>query len=161
MCSYQTRSKTEKQKMEETARILVQLSQGFLRTSSAPPVFPNASPHASPHASPRSCPVTPPATVLSNLDSTNKNPLKAPPAPVPVISRSLSHSDVAYQRTMEVAPYTKPGDTILMNWFMDRNQYTTLQYMKNEDGVMVIHHMKGPYSSINIPWTYDITDFQF
>jgi hypothetical protein len=145
MSSYQTRSKTEKQKMEEAAHILVQLSQASPRAS------PNASPHASPHAPP----------VDSCLDSENNDFLDMPPPPHPILYRSLSHGDTANERLLEIAPHTVPGDTVLMNWFVDRCQFATVQYMKNENGTLFFHTIHGPRDSINIAWTYNITNFDF
>ena len=93
-----------------------------------------ASPNASPHAS----------------------PLQAPRLP-----RSLSHLEEARARADAVAPQTQPGDTILMNFFIDRNGYTTLQYMKNENGTMVVYTIEGPQDILTIPWTFVVTDFGF
>jgi hypothetical protein len=126
--------------MEDTANILVQLSQRVEpATEAAPPeeVQPvsNAlpySPNASPHAS----------------------PIQAPRLP-----RSLSHSEEARIRADAIAPQTLPGDTILMNFFINRNGYTTLQYMKNENGTMVVHTIEGPQDILTIPWTFIVTDF--
>ena len=56
---------------------------------------------------------------------------------------------------------TQPGDTILMNFFIDANHYATVQYMKNEAGHARIHRMEGPYDDIHISWTFSVTDFPF
>ena len=137
--------------MEAAAHILVQLSQSVeqsyaqmveLATADAEPEeiqpVPWASANASPHAS----------------------PLQAPQQ-VPRLPRTLSHSEEARARADAVAPQTQPGDTILMNFFIDRNGYTTLQYMKNENGTMVVHTIEGPQDILTIPWTFVVTDFGF
>ena len=86
--------------------------------------------------------------------------LRAPQS-VPRLGRSLSHSEEARARAEAVAPQTKPGDTILMNFFIDRNGYTTLQYMKNVNGTMVVYGIEGPDDILTIPWTFVVTDFGF
>lgn len=83
------------------------------------------------------------------------------PLDTPRLQRSLSHEDEAYARTMEIAPRTRHGDTILMNFYVDSFQHATVKYMKNEDNVMTIHTINAPYHTINIPWTYEVTDFPF
>jgi hypothetical protein len=83
------------------------------------------------------------------------------PPNAPTLQRSLSHEDEAYARAMEIAPHTKPGDTILMNFHIDRHRYATIKYMKNENNIMVIHTISAPHDEIRIPWTYEVTDFPF
>jgi hypothetical protein len=73
--------------------------------------------------------------------------------------RALSHQQTAALRADELFPSTQPGDTILMNFFVDANGYATLQYMKNEAGQARVHHMEGPLADINIQWTHCVTDF--
>ena len=141
-----TRSRAQ---MEEAAHILAQLSQHVEpATEAAPPeeVQPvsNAlpySPNASPHASPIQA------------------PQQAPQQAHPPVHRSLSHSEEAHVRAEAIAPYTTPGDTILMNFFVDRNGFATVQYMKNENGTMVIHMIEDEQENITIPWTFVATDF--
>ena len=178
---YQTRSKT---KMEEIAHILVQLSQAppaieaqfavaELEPEEVQPVQ-----WASPLQAPQEAPMTPPmppldAPTLSDLDTEQltseefqywqeqSRALLRAPQSVPRLGRSLSHSEEARARAEAVAPQTKPGDTILMNFFIDRNGYTTLQYMKNVNGTMVVHGIEGPEDILTIPWTFVVTDFGF
>ncbi len=83
------------------------------------------------------------------------------PPYAPTLQRSLSHEDEAYARTMEIAPRTRHGDTILMNFFVDSYQHATVKYMKNENNIMVIHTISAPRDEIQIPWTYEVTDFPF
>jgi hypothetical protein len=83
------------------------------------------------------------------------------PPYTPTLQRTLSHEDEAYARTMEIAPQTKPGDTILMNFFIDSYQHATVKYMKNENNIMVIHTISAQRDEIQIPWTYEVTDFPF
>ena len=83
------------------------------------------------------------------------------PPYAPTLQRSLSHEDEAYARTMEIAPRTRHGDTILMNFFIDSYQHATVKYMKNENNIMVIHTISAPRDEIQIPWTYKVTDFPF
>ena len=83
------------------------------------------------------------------------------PPYAPTLQRSLSHEGEAYARTMEIAPQTKPGDTIPMNFFIDSYQHATVKYMKNENNIMVIHTINAPKGEIQIPWTYEVTDFPF
>ncbi len=83
------------------------------------------------------------------------------PPYAPTLQRSLSHEDEAYARAIELAPQTKHGDTILMNFFIDRYQHATVKYMKNENNIMVIHTISAQRDEIQIPWTYEVTDFPF
>ena len=83
------------------------------------------------------------------------------PPYAPTLQRSLSHEDEAYARTMEIAPRTRHGDTILMNFFIDSYHHATVKYMKNENNIMVIHTISAPKDEIQIPWTYEVTDFPF
>ena len=83
------------------------------------------------------------------------------PLYTPTLQRTLSHEDEAYARAIKLAPQTRPGETILMNFFIDSFQHATVKYMKNEDSVMVIHTIRAPRDEINIPWTYEVTDFPF
>ena len=46
-----------------------------------------------------------------------------------------------------------------MNFFVDRNGFATVQYMKNENGTMVIHMIEDEQENITIPWTFVATDF--
>jgi len=79
----------------------------------------------------------------------------------PVLRRTLSHQYRVYELAMEIAPQTKPGDTILMNYFTDSNGMTNLEYMMNEDGKMVVYHIDAHRELITIEWTYQVTDFPF
>ena len=79
----------------------------------------------------------------------------------PRLGRSLSHQQEALTRALALFPMTQPGDTILMNFFIDANHYATVQYMKNEAGHARIHRMEGPYDDIHISWTFSVTDFPF
>ena len=129
-----TRSRAQ---MEAAAHILVQLSQRVEPVTEPEEVQPvlnvlPCSPNASPHAS----------------------PIRAPRLP-----RTLSHTEEARARADAIAPQTQPGDTILMNFFINRNGYTTLQYMKNENDTMVVHTIEGPQDILTIPWTFIVTDF--
>jgi hypothetical protein len=122
----------------ETA-IEVQPVQAALEPEVVQPVL-NAlpcSPNASPHAS----------------------PIRAPQQAHHRLPRSLSHTEEARARADAIAPQTQPGDTILMNFFINRNGYTTLQYMKNENDTMVVHTIEGPQDILTIPWTFIVTDF--
>jgi len=83
------------------------------------------------------------------------------PLHTPTLQRTLSHEDEAYARAMEMAPQTRPGDTILMNFYIDSFQNAIVKYMKNDDNVMTIHTISAPRNKINIPWTYEVTDFPF
>lgn len=83
------------------------------------------------------------------------------PLGTPKLQRTLSHEDEAYARAIELAPRTKHGDTILMNFFIDRYHHATVKYMKNENNIMVIHTIGAPHDEIDIPWTYEVTDFLF
>ena len=83
------------------------------------------------------------------------------PPYAPTLQRSLSHEDEAYARAIELAPQTKPGDTILMNFFIDQYHHATVKYMKNENNIMVIHTISAQRDEIQIPWTYEVTDFPF
>ena len=44
---------------------------------------------------------------------------------IPQFTRTLSHENKAYERAMAIAPQTKPGDTILMNFYI--NFYTNFK----------------------------------
>ena len=79
----------------------------------------------------------------------------------PVLKRTLSHQARAYARAMEIAPQTKPGDTILINYFISPTGMTNLEYIQNENNQMVVHRIDAPYESITMKWTYDITEFEF
>jgi hypothetical protein len=79
----------------------------------------------------------------------------------PRLQRTLSHEDEAYARAMKIAPQTHPGDTILINFYIDSFRHATVKYMKNENNVMKIHTIHAPQAEINIPWTYEVTDFPF
>jgi hypothetical protein len=92
--AYQTRSTTDRMKMEEAAQILVELSQ------STPCVS---------HPIPCILPL---------------------PRRSPRLHRTLSHEDVAYARAVNIAPQTRPGDTILMNFYIDSCRTAPVTYMK-------------------------------
>lgn len=77
------------------------------------------------------------------------------------LKRSLSHQHEAFIQALTLFPTTQPGDTILMNFFIDLNRYATVQYMKNEGGYARVHRMEGPYDDIRIPWTFSVTNFPF
>ena len=83
------------------------------------------------------------------------------PPHAPTLQRTLSHEDEGYARAMKLAPQTKHGETILMNFYVDSFQHATVQYMINEDNVMVIHTIRAPRDDIHIIWTYEVTDFPF
>ena len=78
---------------------------------------------------------------------------------LPTFHRALSHQHTAALRANALFPSTQPGDTILMNFFIDANDYVTLQYMKNEAGQPYVHRMEGPLADIHTQWTYHVTDF--
>ena len=77
------------------------------------------------------------------------------------LKRSLSHQHEAFLQALTLFPTTQPGDTILMNFFINLNRYATVQYMKNEGGYARVHRMEGPYDDIRIPWTFSVTNFPF
>ena len=77
----------------------------------------------------------------------------------PAFHRSLSQQQTALSRAQELFPSTQPGETILMNFFIDANGYATIQYMKNEAGKARVHRMEGPL--VTTQWTYEVTDFPF
>jgi hypothetical protein len=78
-----------------------------------------------------------------------------------ILNRALSHHYTALARARTLFPSTQPGDTILMNFFVDAAGYATVQYMKNEDGAARIHRMEAPFADIHNQWTYEVTDFPF
>ena len=77
----------------------------------------------------------------------------------PAFHRALSHQHTAALRAQELFPSTQPGETILMNFFMNANGYATIHYMKNEAGQARVHRMEGPLADIHTQWTYEVTDF--
>lgn len=77
----------------------------------------------------------------------------------PAFHRALSQQQTALSRAQKLFPSTQPGETILMNFFVDANGYATLQYMKNEAGQARVHRMEGPLADIHTQWTYEVTDF--
>jgi len=81
--------------------------------------------------------------------------------PPSILNRALSHHYTALARARTLFPSTQPGDTILMNFFVDAAGYATVQYMKNEDGAARIHRMEAPFADIHNQWTYEVTDFPF
>lgn len=83
------------------------------------------------------------------------------PTDSPRMKRRLSHHKETYERAMKIVPQTKNGDTILMNFCMDRHGSTTVEYIKNENGAMMIHTVSAPYHTFHVPWTYEVTDFPF
>jgi len=111
----QTRSKTDRLKMEEAARILISLSQ------------------------------QPPRETKS----------------LARVPRTLSYENESFQRAMKIAPRTKSGDTILMNFYIEQDLYTTVKYMKNDEGAFKTYTIRDHYDNIKIPWTYQVTDFPF
>jgi hypothetical protein len=96
------------------------------------------------------------AQTLLELSQSEDLPLYSP-----TLQRTLSHEDEAYARAIKMAPQTRPGDTILMNFYVDSFQHAIVKYMKNENNVMVIHTIRAPRDEINISWTYEVTDFPF
>jgi hypothetical protein len=78
---------------------------------------------------------------------------------LPAFHRALSQQQTAALRANALFPSTQPGETILMNFFIDANGYATLQYMKNEAGQARVHRMEGPLADIHTQWTYEVTDF--
>jgi len=77
------------------------------------------------------------------------------------IPRTLSGISESYRRALKIVPRTKSGDTILLNFYIDRDEDTTLKYMKNEEGVMKTYTIHDHYNNIKIKWTYQVTDFPF
>jgi len=67
----------------------------------------------------------------------------------------------AMQKANELFPSCQEGDTILLNFFVDRNQYASVKYIQKQDGQMQIHRIDAPYSTITIQWTHQVTDFSF
>jgi len=88
---------------------------------------------------------------LLELYQTNQGP--------PAFHRALSYQQVAMERAQELFQSTQPGETILMNFFMNANGYATIHYMKNEAGQARVHRMEGPLADIHTQWTYEVTDF--
>ena len=84
-----------------------------------------------------------------------------PPTKQHPVSRSLSHKEEAYELSKVYFDQCKEGDTVLANFFIDRDQFTTVEYYKKENGKMVLHRIDAPYDEINITWTYQATDFVF
>lgn len=77
------------------------------------------------------------------------------------LPRTLSNHIPAYRRAMEWTSQTKPGDTILYNFYIEPSGWTTLTYLKNENNEIKDYRIEAPYETITIPWTYQLTDFPF
>jgi len=73
------------------------------------------------------------------------------------LSRTLSHQEEAYELSKVYFDQCKEGDTILSNFFVDRDQIATVEYYKKENGKMVLHRIDAPYTEIKIEWTYRAT----
>jgi hypothetical protein len=76
-------------------------------------------------------------------------------------SRSLSHQEEAKEASKTYFDHCQEGDTVLANFFIDRNKWTTLEYYKKENGKMILHHMEAPYDEIKIKFTYEATAYAF
>ena len=102
------------------------------------------------------------ATLVQAESHANRVQGPSGPAQSPsILNRALSHHYTALARARTLFPSTQPGDTILMNFFVDAAGYATVQYMKNEDGAAHIHRMEAPFADIHNQWTYEVTDFPF
>ena len=77
------------------------------------------------------------------------------------LSRTLSHREVAYELSKVYFDQCKESDTVLSNFFVDRDQIATVEYYKKENGKMVLHRIDAPYTEIKIEWTYQATYFGF
>ena len=75
--------------------------------------------------------------------------------------RELPIRQDAMKRARELFPSCQEGDTILLNFFVDRNEYASVRYIQKQDGQMQMHRIDAPYSTITIPWTHQVTDFRF
>ena len=74
------------------------------------------------------------------------------------LKRTLSHQEEARRRAIELFPQTVPGQTILVNFFVSREQ-ASVEWVENRDHKMVHCRMDGPYDTMPTEWTYSVTDF--
>jgi hypothetical protein len=83
----------------------------------------------------------------------------------PSTNRSVPYHPIAWQRATKIARTTKPGDTILVDFWINYQDgepgWTIVEYLENKDGKMHHHHAEGPYHTIGIKWTYQATDNPF
>lgn len=79
----------------------------------------------------------------------------------PTFPRELIIRQDSMRRAKELFPTCQEGDTILLNFFVDRHGYASVKYIQKQDGQMQFHRIDAPYSTIAISWTHQVTDFPF
>ena len=79
----------------------------------------------------------------------------------PVYRRTLSIHPGPNERAMEIAKTLNPGETILLNFYIDQSHYATVAYLEHQDGKIVRKRIEGPFQDFTMQWTYSVTDFPF
>jgi len=82
-------------------------------------------------------------------------------APPVFRKRSLTIYPGPTERAMKIAETSKPGETILLNFYIDQQKYATVIYLENQDGKIVRKRIEGPFQDFTMQWTYSVTDFPF
>lgn len=83
----------------------------------------------------------------------------------PSTSRSVPYHPIAWERATKIARKSKPGDTILVDFWINYQNgnpgWTIIEYLENKDGKIHHRHLEAPYESIDMEWTYQVTDNPF
>lgn len=71
------------------------------------------------------------------------------------LKRSLSYEDEAYNRAIKFKDECQEGDTVMMNYFVNKNGYVIATYLKKENGEMIKHEIEAWVQHFPMNWTFD------
>ena len=71
------------------------------------------------------------------------------------LKRSLSYENEAYNRAIAFKDECEEGDTVMMNYFINKNGYVTATYLKKENGDMIKHEIEACVHHFPMNWTFD------
>lgn len=71
------------------------------------------------------------------------------------LKRSLSYEDEAYNRAIKFKDECQEGDTVMMNYFVNKNGYVIATYLKKENGEMITHEIEAWVQHFPMNWTFD------
>lgn len=78
---------------------------------------------------------------------------------------SFLYQPQAWKRAQKIAPTTKHGDTILMDFWITYKDgapsWVSVQYLENVDGKLVSKIKDCKYNELGITWTHQVTDLPF
>jgi len=75
------------------------------------------------------------------------------------LRRTLSYTNDHYDYALTYTNDCKEGDTVLMNYYMDQEEWVIGHYLEKIDGRMVEQEFSHALENVRMDWTFDLCPF--